>query len=239
MTEGEAMSRIAVLQHVWCENAGAFGEALTKLGHQLDLIKLWDGDPLPAADAYDAWLIMGGPMSVDDKDDHPYLPAECELLAGLIAEDRPMMGVCLGSQLLAKAAGGRVFAKRPKEIGLFDIELTASAAADPLFALMSNPQEVFQWHGDTFDLPSGAVQLARSPRYEQQAFRIGRRVYGLQFHLEFTPRIVRDVVNASQNELAELPEEDEFEQYIPRLATALNTQQELAERVIHRWAELI
>lgn len=229
------MARIGILQHFWCENADALDTALTDLGHRTTLVKLWDGEPVPGAGDFDGWLVMGGPMNVDQVDQHPYLGPERELLTELIAQDRPVIGVCLGAQLLARAGGARVYPKRPREIGLFNIGLTPAAASDPLFSLLGNPQEVFQWHGDTFDLPPGAVHLARSQRFANQAFRLGRRVYALQFHLECTLPTVQNIVQACERELAELPPEDSFQQFVPRLAEALAAQQILARGMIERW----
>ncbi|MBI4581083.1 MAG: type 1 glutamine amidotransferase [Planctomycetes bacterium] len=231
------MAHIGILQHFWCEGADALESALLDGGHKTTLVKLWDSDPVPAAGDFDAWLVMGGPMNVDETDRHAYLLAERKLLGRLIAADRPVIGVCLGAQLLARAAGARVYAKRPREIGLFDIELTDEAADDPLFSLLNNPQEVFQWHGDTFDLPPGAVHLARSRRFENQAFRLGWRVYGLQFHVECTLSTVQNIVKACERELAELPPQDRFEQFVPRLPAALEAQQALARKMIERWVE--
>lgn len=232
------MARIGILQHFWCEHADVLDAALVELGHTTKLVRLWDGEAVPGPGDFDAWLVMGGPMNVDETDRQPYLAAERELLAQLIAKDRPVIGVCLGAQLLARAGGARVYPKRPKEIGLFEIELTPAAASDPLFSLLHNPQEVFQWHGDTFDLPPGAVHLARSQRYKHQAFRLGRRVYALQFHLECTLSTVNNIVQACEKELAELPPEDNFGQFRPRLATALEVQQQLARGMMQRWAAM-
>lgn len=232
------MARVGILQHFWCEHADVLDAALVDLGHATRLVKLWDGEPVPAAGDFDAWLVMGGPMNVDETDRHAYLLPERELLAHLIRRDRPVIGVCLGAQLLARAAGARVYPKRPREIGLFDIELTEHAAADPLFSVLANPQEVFQWHGDTFDLPPGAVHLARSKRFEHQAFRLGRRIYALQFHLECTLPTVRNIVEACRRELAELPPEDDFAQFEPRLPAALEHQGQLARRMVANWAAM-
>jgi GMP synthase (glutamine-hydrolysing) len=108
-------------------------------------------------------------MNVDDTASHPYLQPERDLLADLIRRDRPVLGICLGAQMVARASGARVYPQRPKEVGLFDVELTTAARKDPLFSDLDSPLEVFQWHGDTFDLPSGAVWLARSERFPHQA----------------------------------------------------------------------
>jgi GMP synthase (glutamine-hydrolysing) len=232
------MANIGILQHFWCEHADVLESALIELGHQTRLVKLWDKDSVPEPGDFDAWLVMGGPMNVDETDRHGYLKPERELLGRLIQADRPVIGVCLGAQLLARAAGARVYAQRPREIGLFDIELTSSAVTDPLFCELSNPQEVFQWHGDTFDLPPGAVHLARSRRFENQAFRLGRRVYALQFHLECNLSTVQNIVRACERELAELPPEDRFEQFVHRLPAALAAQQELARRMVRNWAAM-
>lgn len=232
------MAHIGILQHFWCEHADTLETALMELGHDTRLVRLWEGDPVPRDDEYEAWLVMGGPMNVDETDQHGYLVPERELLSRLIAADRPVVGVCLGAQLIARACGARVYPKRPREIGLFDIQLTGHAAADPLFSLLSNPQEVFQWHGDTFDLPKGAVHLAGSARFEHQAFRMGRRVYALQFHLECTLGTVRNIVQACKTELASLPPEDAFDQYVERLPRALDAQQQLAGKMMRRWSAM-
>lgn len=233
------LARITVLQHFWCENAGIFDTALSELGHQVAYVKLFDNEALPVPDSFDGLLVMGGPMNVDEIDRNPWLVAERELLTTCIRDDRAMMGICLGAQHIARAGGARVYPKRPKEIGLFPISLTAEAKADPLFSLFADPQEVFQWHGDTFDLPAGAVRLAGSPRFEQQAFRMGKRIYALQFHLECTLDLVRKLSTACASELAELPMEDKFSPEDPRLATSLRQQNDLARQVIARWAQML
>jgi GMP synthase-like glutamine amidotransferase len=232
------MSHIAVLQHFWCENAGALGQALADLSHQPTTIPLHDGAALPTGDAFDAWLIMGGPMNVDDTDKHPYLASERELIRKLIEDDRPVLGVCLGAQLIARATGAHVYAKRPKEIGMFSVELTTDGQADPVFGSLPNPAQVFQWHGDTFDLPDGAVLLASSERFTHQLFRMGRRVYAMQFHLDCTPEIVRNLCHECPGELAALPVGERFDLNSPVFEAALRRQNKLAAQVAKAWADL-
>lgn len=232
------MVTVAVLEHFWCENSGVFMPVLQAAGHRVTEIPLFSGAPLPRPADYQAWIVMGGPMNVDEVDKYPFLAPERELFATLIDADRPLMGMCLGAQLIARAAGARVYAKRPKEIGLFNIHLTPPAASDPLFAYFDNPQEVFQWHGDTFELPEGAVHLAGSERFEHQAFRIGRRVYGLQFHLECNLPIARQWLSAWSDEIAALPSEDSEKLFEERWQGAFDRQNELARKTILQWISL-
>lgn len=232
------MPRIGILQHFWCEPAVEFESALLAAGHQTTTVALYEGEPVPTADGFDGWLVMGGPMNVDETDKYAFLAPERRLLAELIAEDRPLMGICLGSQLIARSAGARVYPKRPKEIGLFNVTPTPAAASDPLFSLLAGPTEVFQWHGDTFDLPPGATLLASSERFPHQAFRLGRRVYAIQFHIECNLTIARKWVETGTAELAEQAPEDNFAQYEPRLEGALARQNLLARRFIDRWTAL-
>jgi GMP synthase (glutamine-hydrolysing) len=172
---------------------------------------------------YSGLVVMGGPMNVDEVDRFPALAEEVRWLQSAVEARLPVLGVCLGSQLLAKALGSRVYANRVKEIGWYEVELLPAAGEDRLFGDLlpllrgegsaAKPQAeegavtVFQWHGDTFDLPRGAVQLARSAQCENQAFRFGEAAYGLQFHIEVTPEIIDSWLCQSDNcgELAGLP----------------------------------
>jgi GMP synthase-like glutamine amidotransferase len=145
-------------------------------------------------------------MNVDEVDRYPFLRAEVGWIREAVEARIPVLGICLGAQLLAKALGAAVYPNRIKEIGWYEIALTAEAASDPLFEGCSPRQTVFQWHGDTFDLPAGAVHLATSPLCRHQAFRYGPSAYGLQFHAEMTAALVDDWLGEAGNEreLAEL-----------------------------------
>jgi GMP synthase (glutamine-hydrolysing) len=175
--------RVLVLQHIACEPPGVFDDVLRERGATLHRVELDEGEPLPDRSAFDAIVAMGGPMSATDDDDLPWLAAEKRLIAEAVNDDVPFFGVCLGSQLLAASLGARVYPGPEPEVGLLPVTLTRAGLSDPVFAGLPRELVSLQWHGDTFDLPEGAVRLASSPAYENQAFRY-RRAYGVQFHLE-------------------------------------------------------
>jgi GMP synthase-like glutamine amidotransferase len=139
---------------------------------------------LPAPDEVAGLIVMGGPMGVYEADQYPFLHDVCRLIADVVRRKRPVLGVCLGAQLLASALGGRVYKGPAQEIGFGSVELTAEAGQDPIFRALSGSIPVFHWHGDTFDLPENALLLAKNANYEHQAFRFGENAYGLQFHVE-------------------------------------------------------
>ncbi len=176
--------RILVLQHHPLEHPGAMARALRRSDATLETVALFDGGACPATLAgYDGLLVMGGPMSVQDDDAHPWLASERALIARAMETDLPTLGVCLGSQLIAAAAGAAVTRGPEPEIGWYAIHPTDAAADDALFGDATS-FAALEWHRDVFTLPAGAVPLAASARCPLQAFRLGRRVYGLLFHLE-------------------------------------------------------
>jgi len=175
-----------VVQHVEPERPYAIGDALAGAGVMLDIRRVFAGEPMPSdLSGFAGCVVMGGPMSACDDRGFPTRRAELDLLSDAIARGMPTVGVCLGAQLLALAGGGTVF-RGPSgpEVGWASIELTEQAADDPLLAGLPDRLTVLHWHGDTFALPPGSVHLACSSLYEGQAFRIGARAWGLQFHLE-------------------------------------------------------
>jgi GMP synthase (glutamine-hydrolysing) len=166
--------------------AGVFGEVVEARGHRLDEWSLaWD-TPLPQPlDSYGAVLVFGGAMHADQDDRHPWLREENLFLERLLMLHMPVLGVCLGAQLLAKAALAPVYRAPTPEVGWFDVELTDEAAGDPIFSRLPPRFEAFQWHYYTHDLPGGAVELARSTACTQ-GFRLGDSAWGIQFHAEVT-----------------------------------------------------
>jgi len=194
------MRRVLVIQNVDCEPLGRFAEG----GADFVYARPYAGEEIPdSLEGWDALIVLGGPMAVYETESHQFLSRELELLNLAIAEDFPVLGICLGSQLIAAAGGGRVFSGPVREVGWSEIELTAAAASDPLFAGFPDTLTVFQLHGDTFDLPCKAVRLAGNKVYPNQAFRIGQRVYGLQFHIEAFPDLIRDWVEIYRDYISE------------------------------------
>ncbi len=169
-------------------------DALSQAGGRLDVAKLFEGAPCPRTMAgYDGLLVMGGPMGANDHLTHPdlvpWLAGERALIERAITADLPTLGICLGSQLIAAVAGAEVSRGPVPEIGWHRIAPTQAAVSDALFTDTA-PFAALEWHNDVFPLPSGAVALASSANYPVQGFRLGRRVYGLLFHLEIDPRMV-------------------------------------------------
>lgn len=185
--------RILGLQHIACEHPGAFAAVMRDRGVEYVPVELDEGERPPDWREFDAILAMGGPMSVNDEDAHPWLREEKALVREAVEGGRGFLGVCLGVQLLASALGAPV---QPNpagaEVGLLAVQRTQAGRDDPVLGPLAEPLVTLQWHGDTFDLPPGAELLATSPLARNQAFRVGERVYGVQFHLEVTGDMARE-----------------------------------------------
>ena len=184
--------RVLVLQHIACEPPGVYEDVLRAHGAEIRRVELDEGEPLPERDGIDAIVCMGGPMSATDDRTLPWLTQEKAFIRAAVRDDLPFWGVCLGVQLLAASLGARVYPGRAPEVGLLPVELTEEGRADPVFADLPRELVTLQWHGDTFDLPAGAVRLAGSPAYPNQAFRYGDVAYGVQFHVEVSPEFARE-----------------------------------------------
>jgi GMP synthase-like glutamine amidotransferase len=186
------MTRVLVIQHVASAPLAAYGEVLADRGADIELVDCEAGDAIPAAlDAIDGVISLGGPQSLHRPAGLGWLEPELELLRRAVADGVPVYGVCLGAQLLAMAFGGRVHPGALPEVGPAPVRLTAAADDDPVFGRLEPEIPAFHWHADTFDLPAGAVLLASSDRYPNQAFRIGASGYGVQFHAESSLATVR------------------------------------------------
>lgn len=173
-----------VVQHVPYEGPGLIAELAVQRGLEIEVCRVYESQPLPRAGELAGLVVMGGPMGVHDTVEYPHLSGELELIADAVAGGIPLLGVCLGAQLLAHALGGRVYSGPIQEIGVGRVSLTPSGIADPVIGCAGGSVvPVFHWHGETFDLPDGAVRLAASEAYPNQAFRFGH-AYGLQFHVE-------------------------------------------------------
>jgi GMP synthase (glutamine-hydrolysing) len=183
---------VLVLQHIACEPPGVFEDVLRESGAELLRVELDEGDPLPEPGSFDALIAMGGPMGAGDDAELPWLGEEKRLVAESVRAGVPVWGVCLGAQLLAASLGARVYRGPSPEVGLLPVTLTEAALADPVFAGAPRELVTLQWHQDTFDLPEGAVALAKSPAYANQAFRVGDSAYGVQFHLEVSTAMARE-----------------------------------------------
>lgn len=180
-----------VLQHIACEPPGLYEEVLRERQSTITRVELDTGEQLPDWRDFEAIVAMGGPMSVNDEATLPWLRAEKRLIAQAVGAGKPFWGVCLGVQLLASSLGGAVYPGPRPEVGVLPVSLTDDALLDPIFKGLPREFPAMQWHGDTFDLPEGAVRLAGSVDCPNQAFR-WRNAYGLQFHLEISTDMVRE-----------------------------------------------
>ncbi len=227
------MVRVLAFRHVPFEHLGLIAPELEKHGIRFDYIDLWrnpDIDP-PVADA-DGLIFMGGPMSVNDNLD--WLRREERFIAQAVSRQKPVLGICLGAQLVAKALGARVYQNNVKEIGWREVWWTEEGWRDPLLSGIPSPQPVFHWHGETFDLPAGAELLAYSSDCRNQAFRVGNNVYGLQFHLEVTAEMISCWCeeDANEGDMREITEPVD-----PRLHSASTAS--LSSQIFGRWCRLI
>jgi len=193
--------RITCLQHMAIEAPARIADWAQARGHVLDTRHVYQGAPLPAPTEFEMLLVMGGAMGVYDSDQHPWMTPEIALVRRAIDAGRRVLGICLGSQILAAALDAPVYPHSEKEIGWFPVRERPGSAGTALEGLIGESKLVLHWHGDTFDLPAGAALLASSEATVNQAFSYGPRVLGLQFHLELGPAHVRTFVQRLAGEL--------------------------------------
>ncbi len=189
-----------ILQHVPFEGIGSIQSWLTAQNASVNYTRFYESPELPNIKDVDLIIIMGGPMSVNDEASLPWLKKEKRFILEAIQAGKSVVGICLGAQLIANALGARVYHGHYKEIGWLNIEATSNTTG-----LFQFPKKttVFHWHGETFDLPSGAIRLAKSAGCQNQAFQVGKNVIGLQFHLETTPEAVDLIIKNCRSELVD------------------------------------
>jgi GMP synthase (glutamine-hydrolysing) len=200
------MRRLLVFQHVSFEILGTLHPLLKARGFRIRYANFGrHPHAQPEVARYNGLVVLGGPMNVDDHERHPHLALEVDLIRQAIEQGLPVLGICLGAQLIAKALGAPVHANGGKEIGWCEVSATVAAQDDPLFRDFGPVEKIFQWHSDTFELPVGAVPLATSQTCYWQAFRYGATVYGFQFHLEVDEPLIERWLTVPQH-CAELTE---------------------------------
>ena len=197
--------RIVCLQHVAFENAGVIEDWAGICGHEWRNTALHDREDVPRADDFDWLVVMGGPMSVHDEARYPWLAAEKTLVREAVHGGKLVLGICLGAQLIAEALGARVYRADHREIGWWRVRGCSGGPGTPAFRRFPASVSAFHWHGETFDLPRGAVRLAESEACRNQAFAYGGRAIALQFHLEIERRGVEQLIANCADDLAAGP----------------------------------
>jgi GMP synthase (glutamine-hydrolysing) len=232
------MSSVLVLQHEAMEPLGTLGEALQTVGVRAQHIRVYDGEPVPESlGGAQGLVVMGGPMGVYEQDKHPYLTEELRLIRHVWEEGIPILGVCLGSQLLASALGASVEVSPHPEIGWHPIIMSEAATDDPLWTGLPPAWTGLHWHGDIHGLPAGAVRLAHSQWTPTQAFRDGPHAYGFQFHLEVTAEIIGDWLGSLTAEPGDGVQSRA--EILDGMQAYLGEMQTLAATVFGRWARLV
>jgi GMP synthase (glutamine-hydrolysing) len=231
---------LLVLQHIACEPPGAYEDELLNRGGRLRRVMVDQGEPLPDWRGFDGIVAMGGPMGAYEDEAFPWLRDEKRLVGQAVSAGRPVWGVCLGAQLLAASLGARVAPGPEPEVGVLSVSRTAAGTSDPVFSVLPDEFEALQWHGDTFALPEGAVQLARSDAYEQQAF-VVNRAYGMQFHIEVGTALAAEwgEVPAYARSLEELMGDGALRRLLERIAAAEAEMTSLARLLFARWLDVV
>jgi GMP synthase (glutamine-hydrolysing) len=228
---------VLVVQHVACETLGTIEDVVRAQRLTPRYVRVHEGDPIPSRwDDSCGLIVMGGPMSVEDSGRLPHLAREMRLIESALAADRPVLGVCLGSQLLALVLGSKVSSGPRKEIGRHRVRLSESGRRDPLWAGAPAEFQGFHWHGDVFDVPPGCESLAFTDRTACQAFCSGTSAYGVLFHMEVTESLIDGMAASLPDELAQAGGDIEelrlgAKEHLPVLSS-------IAERFFGGWARL-
>lgn len=193
--------RIHYLQHVPFEDLGMMESILIDSGHSLTCTKLYRTYNIPSIHDFDYLIVMGGPMGVNDEAAYPWLYDEKKFIEDAIRQKKPVLGICLGAQLIAQVLGAKVYPNKYRELGWFDIELSQAVNNTILADVFPEKTSVFHWHGDTFAIPDDAIHIAKSEACLNQGFVYENRVIGFQFHLESTPQTVKNLLLNCSDEI--------------------------------------
>ncbi len=193
--------KIRCFLHVPFEGPGIIAGWAEEHKHRLEYTRFFDGDPLPDSEEVDLLVIMGGPMNVFDFHIHPWMQEEIEWVAAFIHLGKPVIGICLGAQIIAAALGSEVYPGEYKEIGWHNLQFLPCLGDYRICTDLPPSRKVFHWHGDTFHIPEGAIRIAESGAFSNQGFIYNGRVLALQFHLEVTPEAVKELVENCRHEL--------------------------------------
>jgi GMP synthase (glutamine-hydrolysing) len=241
LTMHPLMKKLLVLQHVAHELLGTLNPLLKRAGFRIRYVNFArHPDAQPSLEGYDGLVILGGPMSVNDAHRLPHLTIEMKLIEQALKTNRPVLGICLGAQLIAKTLGAAVYQNPHKEIGWYDVSPTDEARRDPLLSTFRQTEKIFQWHGETFEIPKSTRHLAFSTLCAQQAFRYETNVYGFQFHLEVDAPMIHRWLRVAENrmEIASMGEDNNPESIQSETPTHIGRLMRLSEIVFGEFIDL-
>lgn len=237
----EPMPRVLVFQHVAFEILGTLDPLFKSYGFRIRYVNFGrHPEATPRLEGYDGLVVLGGPMSVGEVDRRPHLETEVQLIREAIGREMPILGICLGAQLIARALGAPVGRNPTKEIGWYDVEPTREGREDALFRHFGPSEKIFQWHGDRFAIPDGAVHLASTATCPGQAFRYGQNVYALQFHMEVDERLIERWLRTPvhREELERLAGRIDPETIRRETRARIAPAKQLSDRVFSEWVKL-
>ena len=236
------MVKVLVFQHVPFEVLGTLDPLLRREGYRVRYVNFGrEPDAQPDLDKYHGLIILGGPMNVDMTEAYPHLDTEVRLIREAMEKGIPILGICLGAQLIAKSLGASVKKNPEREIGWYRVSLTESGKLDPLMRHLEDSKPIFEWHGDTYELPDGGVHLAATDTCPNQAFRYGDKVYGFQFHMEVDGALIERWLNTPVYRKEIASTNGRIDPDVIRSQTRENIQQlnELSEKVFGEFLELM
>ena len=235
------MAKVLVFQHVPYEPLGLLDPMLRQHKHRIRYVNFGRDDAtIPALDNYAALIVLGGPMNIGQESEYPHLELEKQAILQAMEQEMPILGICLGAQLIASALGAKVYPAKGVEIGWHPVQTTRQAASDPLARHFADNEKIFQWHGHTFDLPTEATPLISGELCANQGFRVGHNTYGLQFHLEACESVIERWLTVPQHEddLAKLAP-NAAEEIRQQNRSALPRSKQLAEKVFGEFIEML